>query len=561
MLNRLSIRTKLWALVFAAAIGFCCVAAAALWFSYQRMYDDRIAKLKAVVEVGVSLAKRFETQVAEGKITREEAHARFKDALQAVQYSGQEYVFADTYDCVVFAHPNPTLQGKDISAMKDSDGQLFMQVLSRIARANGEGAHTYGWQLRPDDPMTGRKLAYVKDFAPWSIFIGTGVFINDIRADFLAMVSKVLGVMLALALPAIGLIAWVGASVSGRVRKVCTKMQALADGDLSIGVPEAIDGDEIGLMARTVAVFRDRLTESRRMQKEQEAAKARAGDQRRRDMEELARHFENAVGSIIETVSSAARELEVSADTMSATAERSQALAVTVTAASQEASSNVQAVASATEEMTSTVDEIARQVQGSAVIASEAVKQARMTDSRIARLAQAASRIGAVVELINTIAGQTNLLALNATIEAARAGDAGRGFAVVAAEVKTLAEQTAKATGEISAQVAEIQSATNESVISIKEISATIGRISEIASTIAAAVEQQGAATCEISRNVQQAAAGTTKVSHSIFEVRSGAGETGQASRRVLSAAKSLSDESGRLKSELGLFLDSVRAA
>lgn len=211
--------------------------------------------------------------------------------------------------------------------------------------------------------------------------------------------------------------------------------------------------------------------------------------------------------------------------------------------------------------VTSTVDEIARQVQGSAVIASEAVKQARMTDSRIARLAQAASRIGAVVELINTIAGQTNLLALNATIEAARAGDAGRGFAVVAAEVKTLAEQTAKATGEISAQVAEIQSATNESVISIKEISATIGRISEIASTIAAAVEQQGAATCEISRNVQQAAAGTTKVSHSIFEVRSGAGETGQASRRVLSAAKSLSDESGRLKSELGLFLDSVRAA
>lgn len=561
MLNRLSIRSKLLGLVFAAAVAFCCVAGAVLWLSYQRMYDDRVAKLKALVEVGVSLAEQLEAQAAEGKITRDEAKARFRDALQTIHYSGQEYIFADTYDCVVFAHPNPTLWGKDISGLKDSNGQQFVPVLAQIAKTKGEGTHAYTWPLRPNDTLTAWKLSYVKDFAPWNIFIGTGVFIDDIRADFLSMVWKVLGVLFVLALPAISLIALVGASVSGRVRNVCAKTQAMAEGDLTVELPEAKDGDEIGQMARALVVFRDRLTGSRRMQQEQEAAKARASEQRRSEMQALASDFEGAVGSIIESVSLAAGELEGSADAMSATAERSQGLATTVTVASQEASTNVQSVASASEEMASSVNEISRQVQQSARIAGEAVEQARQTDARIGQLAQAATRIGAVVELINTIASQTNLLALNATIEAARAGDAGRGFAVVAAEVKELAQQTAKATGEISTQVADIQFATNESVVSIKEIGDTIAKISEIASTIASAVEEQGAATREIARNVQQAATGTAQVSHSIADVRSEAGETGLASRRVLAAAKSLSDESGRLKSELGRFLESVRAA
>jgi methyl-accepting chemotaxis protein len=211
--------------------------------------------------------------------------------------------------------------------------------------------------------------------------------------------------------------------------------------------------------------------------------------------------------------------------------------------------------------MTSSVNEISRQVQESANIANAAVAQARKTNDRVAELAKAAARIGDVVELINTIAGQTNLLALNATIEAARAGDAGRGFAVVASEVKALAEQTAKATGDISHQINGIQAATEESVGAIKEIGDTIGRMSEIASTIASAVEQQGAATQEISRNVQQAAQGTMQVSANITDVQRGARSTGTASSEVLSAAQSLSGESTRLKQEVGKFLDLVRAA
>jgi aerotaxis receptor len=316
--------------------------------------------------------------------------------------------------------------------------------------------------------------------------------------------------------------------------------------------------DEIGEALRNLQTVQAIVRFDR---EELKATERRAALQRKSDMVRLADGFEGAVGEIIETVSSAATELEASAGTLTATANRAQELATMVAAASEEASTNVQSVASATEELSSSVNEISRQVQESARMANEAVDQARRTNDRVGELSKAAARIGDVVELINSIAGQTNLLALNATIEAARAGEAGRGFAVVASEVKALAEQTAKATGEIGQQISGIQAATHESVNAIKEISGTIERLSEISSTIAAAVEEQGAATQEISRNVQQAAQGTQQVSSHITDVQQGASETGVASSQVLSAAKSLSDDGNRLKLEVGKFLDTVRAA
>jgi methyl-accepting chemotaxis protein len=348
--------------------------------------------------------------------------------------------------------------------------------------------------------------------------------------------------------------------VSSGIASIVKPMQALGTGDLTAVVPHQGMKTEIGSMGDALQVFKQALIDKKAAD-EAATVDAEAKIERGRRVDGITRDFEAMIGNIVDTVSSASTELEASAGTLTATAERSRHLTTMVAAASEEASTNVQSVASATEEMASSVNEISRQVQESATIAGQAVDQARKTNDRVGELAKAASRIGDVVELINTIAGQTNLLALNATIEAARAGEAGRGFAVVASEVKALAEQTAKATGEISMQISGIQAATQESVNAIKEIGDTIGRMSEISSTIASAVEEQGAATQEISRNVQQAAQGTMQVSSNITDVQRGASETGSASSQVLSAAQSLSGESNRLKIEVARFLNSVRAA
>ena len=334
----------------------------------------------------------------------------------------------------------------------------------------------------------------------------------------------------------------------------------MAAGNDDVVVPTSDRDDEIAAMAGSLQTFKEALLEKKRAE-QAAAAEAQAKIERGQRVERFTREFEMAIGEVVGVVSSASADLERSAASLTTTAGRSLELATVVTAASEEASTNVHSVAAAAEEMSSSVNEISRQVQDSARIASEALAQARKTNDNVAELAKAAARIGDVVELINAIAGQTNLLALNATIEAARAGEAGRGFAVVASEVKALAEQTAKATGEIGQQIGGIQSATQESVGSIKEIGETIARMSEIASAIASAVEEQSSATREISRNVQQAAHGTQQVSANIADVRQGADATGSASSQVLSAAKSLSGQSSRLRDEVSRFLDSVRAA
>jgi methyl-accepting chemotaxis protein len=345
------------------------------------------------------------------------------------------------------------------------------------------------------------------------------------------------------------------------MRALVSLLQRMAKGDI-VEITDTERQDEIGETARAVIAIKTMVAETARREAEAKLTEdARAATQRKADMHRLADEFQAAVGNIINTVSSASTELEASATTLTKTAETTQSLSGAVAAASEEASTNVQSVASAAEEMSSSVNEIGRQVQESSRIAGEAVKQAQQTDARINELSQAASRIGDVVKMITAVAEQTNLLALNATIEAARAGEAGRGFAVVASEVKALAAQTAKATEEISTQIASMQTATEDSVGAIKEIGGTIGRISEIAAAIAAAVEEQGAATQEISRNVGEAAKGTAMVANNITDVNRGAGETGSASAQVLSSAKLLSSESNHLKLEVDKFLSTVRAA
>jgi methyl-accepting chemotaxis protein len=350
-------------------------------------------------------------------------------------------------------------------------------------------------------------------------------------------------------------------SIARPIRRIGGVLLELAAGRKAVDIPYLGRGDEVGDAARAANAFRDNLLRMEELEADKAAAEQKLAGERRRAMQELGDRFETAVGAIVGAVSTASQQLESAAGTLTRTAETTQSLSRTVASASEEASANVQSVASAAEEMTSSISEISRQVQRASEIASDAVRQARETDVRIGDLAQAAGRIGDVVKLITTIAEQTNLLALNATIEAARAGEAGRGFAVVASEVKALAIQTAKATGDIGTQIATMQTSTVDSVGAVQAIGATIGKIAEIAASVAAAVEEQGAATGEIARNVQEAARGTSQVAVSIASVSQGAGATGSASAQVLAAAKSLAADGGRLKGEVGEFLATIRAA
>jgi methyl-accepting chemotaxis protein len=372
-------------------------------------------------------------------------------------------------------------------------------------------------------------------------------------AMILGVVSMIIGMVMA---------TLTSLSISRPIRALTAAMLELADGKFDILLPGLGRKDEIGGIAGAVEKFKVKAAEKAQAEAEAKMKQDQiAAEQRKAEMRRLADTFEAAVGEIVDAVSSASTELEAAAGTLTTTAGKAQELATRVAAASEQASVNVHSVAAASEELSVSVREISIQVQESARMAGEAAGQARSTSEQVNELSKAATRIGDVVDLINTIASQTNLLALNATIEAARAGNAGRGFAVVASEVKALAEQTSKATSEIGQQIGDIQAVTQSSVDAIKGISGIIEKLSETSTIIASAVEEQGAATLGISRNVQQAAQGTQHVASDIVNVQHGAGETGSASSQVLSAARSLASDSNRLKLELGKFLSTVRTA
>jgi methyl-accepting chemotaxis protein len=344
------------------------------------------------------------------------------------------------------------------------------------------------------------------------------------------------------------------------LRGIVKDIRKLSDGDFDVVLPGLGRKDEIGDMASAVESFKVRAIEKATREASEKDAKIGA-TARRAEMHNLADGFEGKVGGIIMNVSSASNQLEAAAAMLQGTAESTKSLTAAVAAASEQASANVEVVSSAAGQLSVSVTEVGRQVEESRRIADEAVEQTVKTDARIKELSHAANRIGNIIKLITDIASQTNLLALNATIEAARAGAAGKGFAVVAQEVKALAAQTSKATTEIGDQIAGMRTATAESVTAINEIVTTITRLSEIAAAITIAVEEHGAAANEIVRNVQEAAQGTSQVASNIAMVDRGAAETGSASNHVLASARTLSKESGTLKSEVEKFLATVRAA
>jgi len=433
------------------------------------------------------------------------------------------------------------------------NGQEFVRV--GIADTMAVDACVNCHNSHPETPKDDWKLNDVRGVLEITAAIdaqlsrGTGVNQTIIIA------TLVLGVLLTL----ISILA--ARQIASPISQMTDVMGRLANNETDVNIPGTGRSDEVGAMAGAVEVFRAGIEEKKNLESEKAEASRKTQEEKQAFLAKMADDFKASVGNVVDTVSSAATELESSAKSMSVTVGHATEQSEQVSSAANSAAGNVQSVSSAADQLASSISEIGQQASESSNIAGEAVRAVEETNVKVQGLAQAAEKIGEVVGLITDIAEQTNLLALNATIEAARAGEAGKGFAVVASEVKNLANQTAKATEEIGGQIGGIQGATQDAMKAIENIGKVVTQINEIAAAIAAAVEEQGAATQEISRNTEEAAGGTRQVTDTISLVTDAVGETGQSSNQVLSAASELSEQSEKLRAELDRFVETIRNA
>ena len=559
-LNNLKIVPKLGILVGITLVGLCIAGVLAGWLMQREMLNARIDQVRSIVEIARNMAIGLQKQVDAGQLTKEAAIAEFSRRANTMTFDhGAGYLFGSTMEGITLIGPDPKLLGVNRLDVQ-TNGRSFGREWRDGIAAKGEHTMFYDFN-KPGLAVPLRKVAYAAAIPGWNMYIGTGAYLEDLDAK-LKPIEWTLGLsILGIAVIAGG-IAWlIGRGISAPLNRLGGRMRALADGALDGEIPGIERGDEIGAMAATVQIFKDNALRIRGLEQVEAETQGRAAAERRAAMESIAHDFERSVNGIVRSVSTAAAGMQTTAQSMTATASDASARAATVGAASQSASNNVGTVAAAAEQLSSSVAEISRQVMRSSEIASKAVGDAERTNATVGALSTGAEKIGEVVKLIHSIAAQTNLLALNATIEAARAGESGRGFAVVASEVKALANQTAKATEEISAQVAAMQASTSDAVQSIGGITETIAQMSEITVGISTSIEQQGDATREIARNIQSVAAGSSEISAHIGGVTTAAAATGAAATEVLSNARELDNQSGMLRSAVDEFLVKVRAA
>ncbi len=565
-MRHLSVYNRFAMIIAVLTMVFVGALAAQVMILRDTVIEERRTKVKDLVEAAKKILASYDDKARAGKISAAEARQLAFDAIGAMRWGPSAdylgvYGAGSTNAGVTYVHANPKYINVNRWDYKDNQGQLLIQSIVNKARSGG-GFLEYQVPKATGGPEL-PKLSYADGYGEGEnmLAIQAGVYTDDINTVVFEKANKIVaGGILGLLIAGLAAFA-LGRGLVRPLGTICGVMDGLAKGDLNVEVPFVERRNEIGHIARSLAVFKDRLIGAERLRVEREEATARAVAERKAAMDRIAGEFEKSVGSIVAGAASSAADMQRSAQSLSAIAKETSRQSTSVAAAAEQTTANVQTVAAATEELSTSGQEISRQIAYSASIAQSAVAQANRTNTMVEGLLKATQKIGEVMGLIQNIAGQTNLLALNATIEAARAGDAGKGFAVVASEVKALSTQTAKATEEIADQIQSIRDATGVTAEAMREIGATIGQIDEIATRIAAAVEEQGGSTKEIARNVQQAAQGTQGVTQNIAEVTRASGQVGSAAELVLDSAGELAKQSERLKQEVEGFLATVRAA
>ncbi|PWC88220.1 methyl-accepting chemotaxis protein [Azospirillum sp. TSO5] len=545
------------AVMLCAIIGVAAILLSSLHTTQQEASE---AKVRSIVEAAIGVVKDFETRAAKGEMPLDAARTAARNAIRSMRYAGNEYLFATDANGLVEVHGGqPQIEGRNLGDSKDPNGIPFAQLLVEEGRRGG-GYVSYSWP-KVAGAQPSPKIAYSQMTPGWKWIVATGVYVDDIEADFRrnALQAGLLGGCLGIA--ALLLSLWIARSITHPLSRLTAAMRRLANDDLDVEVTDTDRRDEIGQIAMTVGVFKERGLENRRLRAQQEEMHVKAEAERVALLSRLADGFERSIGEVVRQVTASAGTMRQAAQSLTVSTGTATSRSSAAAQAAEEAAVSVNTVAGATEELSSSIGEIGRQVSASNDVANQAVTEAAKTNEVMNGLVRAANEVGEVVSLINSIAGQTNLLALNATIEAARAGEHGKGFAVVASEVKGLANQTARATDDIQKKIAEIQQATNVAVVAIRDIGHVIGEMTSISSAIAAAVEEQGAATRDISANVHQAAQGAQAVSVNVAGASEATTDAGAKANEMLDESGLLTGVADRLRREVDGFLESIRAA